>query len=234
MRTGSILAALLALTLAGCGGGSGASDPATTPSAATVATGPAGDVTGTGKRPPGAVGPADPAEEQAEGPAATEASPESQAEGPQSNGELAGEDRSSAVATVSGYIGALERHEAGRVCALLMPGSLDLSELPERRGGCASSLRASIGARPPGGAPAWRKTTLVEAKPEDLGDRRARVSATVTHRFSDRKYVSVEDDVIYLQRVGGRWLLAKPSGTLYRAVGYPEPPLDAFTPPPGW
>src|SRR6476661_8782369 len=109
MRTGSILAALLALTLAGCGGGSGESDPATTTSAATVATGPAGDVTGTGKLPPGAVGPADPAEEQAEGPAATEASPESQAEGPQSNGELAGEDRSTAVATVSDYIRALDR-----------------------------------------------------------------------------------------------------------------------------
>ena len=71
-------------------------------------------------------------------------------------------------------------------------------------------------------------------KPEDLGDDRARISSTVTHHFSDRKYVSVEDDVIYLQRLGGRWLLAKPSATLYRAVGYPEPPLDAFTPPPGW
>jgi hypothetical protein len=71
-------------------------------------------------------------------------------------------------------------------------------------------------------------------KAEDLGDDRARVSATVTHRFSDRKYVSVEDDVIYLQRLAGRWLLAKPSGTLYRAVGYREPPLRAFSPPPGW
>ena len=232
MRTGSILAALLALTLAGCGGGSGHSETANTTSAATVTTGRAGDATG--KLPPGAVGPADPAEEQAEGPAATEASPEAQAEGPESNGELSGEHRSTAIATVSDYIKALDRHEAARVCALLVPGSLDLSQLPERRGGCSSSLRASIGTRPPGGAPAWRKTTLVEAKPEDLGQGRARVSATVTHRFSDRKYVSVEDDVIYLQRVSGRWLLAKPSGTLYRAVGYPEPPLDALTPPPGW
>jgi hypothetical protein len=60
------------------------------------------------------------------------------------------------------------------------------------------------------------------------------VSATVTHHFSDRKYVSVEDDVIHLERVGGHWLLAKPSGTLYRAVGYPEPPLRAFSPPAGW
>jgi hypothetical protein len=44
----------------------------------------------------------------------------------------------------------------------------------------------------------------------------------------------VEEDVIYLQRVGGRWLLAKPSATLYRAVGYAQPPLRAFSPPAGW
>jgi hypothetical protein len=56
----------------------------------------------------------------------------------------------------------------------------------------------------------------------------------VTHHFSDRKYVSVEEDVIYLQRVGRRWLLAKPSATLYRAVGYAQPPLRAFSPPAGW
>jgi len=71
-------------------------------------------------------------------------------------------------------------------------------------------------------------------KPEALGDDRARITTTVTHRFSDRKYVSVEDDVIYAERVGGRWLLAKPSATFYRAVGYSQPPLRAFAPPPGW
>ena len=64
-----------------------------------------------------------------------------------------------------------------------------------------------------------------------VGPERARVTATVMHRFSDRGYRSVEEDVIYLDRIGGRWLLAKPSGTLYRAVGYPEPPLRALTPP---
>ena len=188
----------------------------------------------TGKLPPGAVEPADPAEEQAEGPAATEASPEAGAEGPEASGELSGEDRTTAVAAVTEYIRALDRHDGARVCALLAPGALDLGALPRRRGGCTPSLRASIGTPPRGGGPAWRKTTLVAVKPEDLGDHRARISATVTHHFSDRKYLSVEDDVIYLQRVGGRWLLAKPSATLYRAVGYPEPPLDAFTPPPGW
>ena len=57
-------------------------------------------------------------------------------------------------------------------------------------------------------------------KPEAWATAGPGSAATVTHHFSDRKYVSVEDDVIYLQRVGGRWLLAKPSATLYRAVGY--------------
>jgi hypothetical protein len=232
MRTAATLAALLALALAGCGGGSGDGDTTTRPATATTATQPAGPVTG--KLPQGAVGPVDTHEEKEEGPAATEASPEAQPEGPKSSGELSGENRSAAAAAVGEYIRALDRHDAARVCALLLPGALDLSKLPARRGGCRPSLQASIGTRPRGGAPAWRKTTLVAVKPEDLGDGRARMSATVTHHFSDRKYVSVEDDVIYLQRVGGRWLLAKPSGTLYRAVGYPEPPLDAFTPPPGW
>jgi hypothetical protein len=222
---------VFALLFAGCGGGGKKDIVASTTTVPTV-TAPA--VETTSKLPPGSVEPPDVAEEQAEGPGAAEASPEASAEGPSSSSELSGEDRTTAVAAVSDYIAALDRHDAARVCALLVPGSLDLSRLPKRQGGCRSSLRASIGTRPRGGAPAWRKTTLVVTKPEDLGDGRARVSATVTHHFSDRKYVSVEDDVIYLRRVGNRWLLAKPSGTFYRAVGYADPPLDAFTPPPGW
>jgi len=235
MRTRVILgAAVASLAVAGCGGGSGNDTGAASKTIATTTPFAVGEGEVTGKLPPGAVEPPDTTEEQSEGPGATEASPEAQAEGPESSGELSGEDRSAAVATVSDYVRALDRHDAAGVCALLVPGALDLGKLPRRRGGCRASLGASIGTPPRAGAPAWRKTTLVAAKPEDLGDGRARISATVTHHFSDRKYVSVEDDVIYLQRVGGRWLLAKPSGTLYRAVGYPEPPLDAFTPPPGW
>jgi hypothetical protein len=234
MKTASMVLAVLALALAGCGGGSGDDSTAAGGTAATTTSGGVGQGAVTGKLPPGAVEPPNTTEEQAEGPAATEASPEAPAEGPRSSGELSGERRSTAVAAVSDYIRALDRHDAARVCALLVPGALEVSRLPVRRGGCRSSLGASIGSPPRGGAPAWRKTTLVEVKPEDLGDGRARVSATVTHHFSDRKYVSVEDDVIYLRRAGSGWLLAKPSGTFYRAVGYPEPPLDALTPPPGW
>jgi hypothetical protein len=180
------------------------------------------------------VGPVDTAEEAAEGPAATEASPEASAEGPSSTGELEGADRSAATAALRDYIGALDRHDAARVCALIAPHAVDLGDLPQRREGCRASVRASIGTRPRGGGPAWRRTQLVEVKPEALGDDRARITATVTHRFSDRKYVSVEDDVIYLEKIAGSWLLAKPSATFYRAVGYAQPPLRAFAPPAGW
>jgi hypothetical protein len=229
-----IALAAAALGLAGCGGGGG--DHGTTGVATSTAGG--GEPTRTtkveGRLPPGAVGPVDTAEEAAEGPAATEASPESPAAGPQSTGDLSDGDRAAVTAVVTRYIGALDHHNGAGVCARTEPGALPLGDLPRRRGGCRSSLQASIGVRPADGGPAWRRTEIVELKPEDLGDGRARVTATVTHHFADRKYVSVEDDVIYLQRVGERWLLAKPSATLYRAVGYAQPPLRAFSPPAGW
>ncbi len=232
MRTAAIVTGALLLVLAGCGGSSGKDRTTTRSETAPTVTGTGGVVGG--QLPPGAVEPADPEEQAAEGPAATEANPGVPAVGPKASGELSGEDSSAVTATVADYIRALDRHDAARACAVFAPGALDLSLLPKRRGSCVPSMRASIGTAPRGGAPAWRKTTLVDAKPEDLGNGRARVSATVTHHFSDRKYVSVEDDVIYLEKSGGRWVLAKPSATLYRAVGYDSPPLVAFTPPSGW
>jgi hypothetical protein len=218
MKTGAIMVSAAVLALAGCGG-SGNGDTSTGMATRTAtATTPADGSKITGKLPPGAVGPVDTAEQAAEGPAAAEASPESAAEGPQSRGELEGADRSAATAAVQSYIAALDGRDAARVCSLI------------EQGGC----HASIGSRPAGGGPAWRRTAIVEMKPESLGNDRARVTTTVTHHFFDRKYVSVEDDVIYLERVGGRWLIAKPSATFYRAVGYAQPPLRAFAPPAGW
>ncbi len=232
MKLGAIALAA-GLVLAGCGG-SGGEDRATS-AAATTATSPgAQGARAQGKLPAGAVGPVDTSEEAIEGPAATEASPEAPANGPSATGELAGPDSAAVAAAVRDYVAALDRHQAARVCALIVRGGADLGDLPRRRGGCRSSLRASIGVRPAGGGPAWLRTKVVEVKPEALGDDRARATTTVTHSFADRAYVSVEDDVIYLERVGGRWLLAKPSATLYRAVGYAQPPLRAFAPPAGW
>jgi hypothetical protein len=218
MKLGTI-AMLAGLALAGCGG-SGNSGSSGTAATTVSATSPIAVGSGvvTGKLPPGAVGPVDTAEESAEGPAATEASPESPANGPESTGDLEGTDRAAAEAAVRSYIAALDERNVARVCALIV------------RGGCG----AKIGLHPADGGPAWLRTQIVEMKPEALGDSRARVTTTVTHRFSDRKYVSVEDDVIYLERLGGHWLIAKPSATFYRAVGYAQPPLRAFAPPPGW
>jgi hypothetical protein len=217
MRAGAIAIAT-AVVLAGCGGSSGGGTTSTRTGAAAKAE--PGGAAITGKLPPGAVAPPDTAEEADEGPAATEASPESPAKGPSASGELSGADQAAISAVVQEYVAALDRHDSGRVCSLIAS--------------CHGSLPGTIGTRPRNGGPAWLKTRLAAVKVERLGDDRARVSATAVHRFSDRKYVSVEDDVIYLERGGGGWLLAKPSATFYRAIGYPEPPRRAFAPPPGW
>jgi hypothetical protein len=234
MKLTAIAMAMAALGLAGCGGSSGG-DHGTT--AAATAAGAGGGGAGSskveGRPPPGAVGPVD-TTGAAEGPAVTEASPEAPANGPRSTGSLPDADSAAVTAVVRSYVAALDRHDAARVCALIAPGGLPLGDLPRRRGGCRPSLRSSIGTRPTDGGPAWRSTEIVELRPEALGGGRARVTATVTHHFSDRNYVSVEDDVIYLERAGAGWLLAKPSATLYRAVGYAQPPLRAFSPPAGW
>ena len=169
---------------------------------------------------------------EAPGPAATEAAPEAPAEGP-SSGELPESDQEAVRAVVESYVAALNGHEAERVCALFEPGGLPLAELPVRRGDCVTSLAASIGRRPPQGGPAWKRTRIEEVTAVSVGSERARVTATVVHDFSDRRQPSLEEDVIYLDQAGQRWLLAKPSATLYRAIGYPEPPLRAFTPPRG-
>ncbi len=210
---------VITLCLAACGSDDGGAESATT--APVVETGPA-------IVPPEATETV-PDEHGEEGPAA-EASPEAPAVGPDT-GELPGIDEEVVTQTVRLYIDALDRHDAGLVCELLAPGALRLSELPVRRGGCAGSLAASIGHRRAGGTPAWRRTTIAEIRAVSVEGVGARVTATVVHRFADRKYTSVEDDVIYLRPTGERWLLAKASGTLYRAIGYPEPPLRAFTPP---
>jgi hypothetical protein len=160
-----------------------------------------------------------------------EASPEAPATGPEVIGDVPEPERGAVTAAVSRYVDALNRHDAAGVCALFVPGALDLRELPRRSGGCEPSMRASIGSLPRGGGRAWRTTELIEAKAVALGDDRARATATVVHRFRDRRQPSIEEDVIYLDRVGDRWLLAKPSATFYRAVGYGDPPLRALTPP---
>ena len=49
-------------------------------------------------------------------------------------------------------------------------------------------------------------------------------------RFADRDEPSVEDDIIYLAARDGDWLIAKPSATLYRAIGADVPPSVLLRP----
>jgi ketosteroid isomerase-like protein len=162
--------------------------------------------------------------------AAGEASPEASATGPET-GELPSADEDEVDGVIRAYVAALNGRDAPAVCAAFAPRAIRLSELPVPRGGCVGSLRASIGTRPAGGGPAWQRTRVVEIGAVSLEGGGARATATVLHRFRDRRQPSIEEDVIYLERRSGRWLLAKPSATFYRAVGYADPPLRALTPP---
>jgi hypothetical protein len=171
-------------------------------------------------------------ESEIEGPAATQAAPEVTTPAPET-GDLSQGDRAAVAAATRSYVSALDDRDAAAACSLFEPGALELSELPVRRGGCAASLAASLGHRNPEGSPVWKRTDIDELKEVAVNADRARVTATVEHHFADRRYVSIEEDIIYLDRAGDRWLLAQPSGTFYRAVGYPEPPLRSLSPPRG-
>ncbi len=128
------------------------------------------------------------------------------------------------------YLAAIDDRDAVRACELLEPGALRGIRL---RGGpgCRSLLAASIGRRPPKDAPRWRGTEVEHLTRVSFSRGQARVTVEVVHSFAGGGTPSLEDDVVYLVRRGGRWLVAKPSATLYRAVGYPSPPLDALVAP---
>jgi hypothetical protein len=129
------------------------------------------------------------------------------------------------------YLDGIDARDGGRVCERLAPGAIQSFQLPRERGGCAASLRASIGYRDPRGFPVFGSARLDSIGDVSLGEGEARVTATVVTEFADRDQPSIEEDVIYLVQVEGEWLIAKPSSTLYRAVGKPEVPPEAIAPP---
>jgi hypothetical protein len=133
--------------------------------------------------------------------------------------------------TVRRFISALDAGDGTVACALLAEGALEALELPEPRGDCASSLSASIGFRDPRGLPVWQSAELTQLRFQRLGREAATAIATVATEFADREQVSIEDDIIYLTRVDGRWLVAKPSSTLFRAVGIADVPPSVLAPP---
>jgi hypothetical protein len=217
--------AVIALAPAGCGDDEQPASPTTTaPEAGAEAPAPSPNE-GAGERPAGEPptgepGPPPPPEGKPSGPA------ESGAEDPRVT-RLERE----AQRAVRAFVAALDERDGADACALLAPDALDQIELPERRAGCAASLEASIGHRDPRGLPVWEGAEIARVSSVELDGETARVVATVVTRFADRAEPSIEDDVVYLTRAGDGWALAKPSATLYRAVGIADIPPSVLAPP---
>jgi len=140
-------------------------------------------------------------------------------------------DQREAAATVRQYVAALNARDGQRACALFVPGALARLDLPRDRGDCASSLSASVGYRDPRGTPVYERSRVARLPSVVIDGTAARVTATIVTRFADNREPSVEDDVVYLVRGDDRWLIAKPSITLYRAIGVGDIPPQALAPP---
>ncbi|MGH2994142.1 MAG: hypothetical protein ACRDL1_11470 [Solirubrobacterales bacterium] len=149
-----------------------------------------------------------------------------------SGGVVAGQDEEEAVIRAArNYLEGIDARDGRRVCSVLAPGAIQNLELPNERAGCAPSLDASIGYRDPRGFPVFDRARVQAIRDVTLGAGEARVTATVVTRFADRAQPSIEDDLIYLLKLGGEWRVVKPSATLYRAVGKPEAPPQVLAPP---
>jgi hypothetical protein len=132
---------------------------------------------------------------------------------------------------VRSYVAALSARDGDRACALFVPGALSGIDFPRQRQDCASSLAASIGYRDPRGFPVYERSRIARIRSVSIDGAEARVTATTVTRFADRREPSVEDDVVYLAREEGRWLIVKPSVALYRAIGAGDIPPQVLAPP---
>lgn len=134
--------------------------------------------------------------------------------------------------TVRSYFAALDRHDGAGACRLFARGALSGVSFPRKRGGCGATLSASIGFRHPRGFPVFAGVRVARIPAVAIdGSNRARVTATTVTRFADGREPSVEDDLLYLRKRHGRWLIAKPGAALYRAIGVGEIPPAALSPP---
>lgn len=219
------LVAVIAATAVGACGEKDEPEPATEPRV--TANGPSapGDEANAGRdQGPGAGGARNETEKPPGGPGSGPA--ESGAADPR----LTAAERA-AAATTRGYLEAIDGRDGARLCDLLAARALTEIELPRERGGCAESLRTSIGYRDPRGLPVFDQARLAEIRSIELDGDEAKVVATVVTTFADRTQPSIEDDVIYLEPADGGWAVAKPSATLYRAVGIADVPPSVFARP---
>jgi hypothetical protein len=135
-----------------------------------------------------------------------------------------------AATAARGYIQALDRRAGAAVCRAFVPGALASLEFPDDRGSCPATVKASLGfARR--GRPVWQGSEMTDAVSAQITGDAAKVVATIFTVYADVREPTIEDDIIFLTNAGDRWLIAKPSLTLYRAIGDADPPPSALSPP---
>jgi hypothetical protein len=136
-----------------------------------------------------------------------------------------------AVRLVRRYVEALDRRDGATVCRLISPAAMRRVALPRDRGGCAASVRASIGYRNPRGSPQWKGARVTGPPSVARASYGARLVVPLRIDFADRAYVSREDDVVYLRARGDGWVIAKPSAVFFRAIGSATVPPSVLAPP---
>lgn len=163
----------------------------------------------------------------------TESDPEGLVPGP-SGPAPSSTDELAATKAARSYVEAIDARRGRKLCGAFEPGSDEPQErldLPETRQSCSASFEASFGYEGNDGQPAWARSEMTEDVSAQTDGDSARVVATVFTEYADVREPTVEDDIIYLSRATGRWLVIKPSATLYRAVGIADIPLAAIRPP---
>ncbi len=141
------------------------------------------------------------------------------------------DDETAAADAAREYVEAINDRDGRSVCGAFVPGGLGTLELPKEQGSCPASLQASLGYRGNSGQPVWDRSEMTQDISAQIDGDSARVVATVFTEYADVREPTIEDDIIYLTRSGNRWLVVKPSATLYRAVGIADVPLEALQPP---
>jgi hypothetical protein len=143
------------------------------------------------------------------------------------------ESQREVAGVVRAYVDALDARDGRRACRLFAPGALSGVDLPRERGGCGKSLTASIGYRDPRGFPVYAGSRVARIPSVEIDGSSARVTATTVTKFAGSREPSVEDDLVYLRELGGRWMIAKASAGLYRAIGVGDIPPSVLAPPQG-
>ena len=163
----------------------------------------------------------------------TEDDPEGLEPGP-SGPAPSSEDELAAARAAREYVEAIDDRNGRKLCEAFEPATdapQERLKVPEERGSCAASFDASFGYKGNDGQPVWSSSEMTNDLAAQIDGDRARVVATVFTKYSGVREPTIEDDIIYLSRATDRWLVVKPSATLYRAVGIADVPLEALEPP---